>query len=442
MTSWWPTSWTKERAETVFRKLTGDQLTERVTRRKFFVKPNEALGKVKPRGIVAMSDELAMLQAMTIRTLGDILFSKEVCEDYSIKHANLDEQADRFARVCRRYRTGGAMSVDFGAWDSTLQWPLRKATEIAAFNAFYDRVAPRCGLVGSARGDRQRRELVADGKFWEIATTSFGRQSGDGGTSTLNFVVNWIVGLWVDERLSELAGYGEQATALFFRRLRGTSHFATIHEGDDTILLYGRQLLHKLGGACKAAEFTVDLYKSLKLRLEPAGATGVVEDPAKMILPLSERVEFVSRLWDVVGPQPFSIPKIGKAIRSASVTFSRSDIYSIAYSAGRSGMYASASHPILIEVFRFLSRYGAAHGGGWLCEGYKSREVERALSDTTLEAHMASASFNHARAADMLSREMGVPVSSIWEMASKWASCAAHPEGAWEEAARLIAQLL
>jgi hypothetical protein len=426
----------------VFYGLTGDALPPRLCIRKFFVKRNEALAKKKPRGITAMSDETAMLQAMTIRIIGDAIFREGCLEDYSIKHADLDGQAQRFAHVLERFKTGGCMSVDFGSWDSTIQAPLRAAAENAFFNAFYRVLAPRDPLVKVATSDRNLKKLKMDGEFFHVDAVQFGRQSGDGGTSTLNYVTNFVVSLWVEHTLLKLARPNDVIDRywVFRKRLSGQSSFASIHEGDDTVLLFGKRLLADLGGTAPAAEQVCKLYGRLHLNIEPAVVGGVTDDYKLMIVPPTTRFEFVSRIWNFDGA-PFSIPKIQKAIRSASVTFSKGDLADLAFSSGRSGCYNSASCPIMSLIYKALLRIGALRGGQWVPTAYKHRLCDTALLGTTLEAYVDSAAVNHDKAFEILATETGMSVISLHALADGIEGCLEDPESSWDRLGALVASL-
>ena len=407
---WWPTSWTKEKAEHAFEELAEVKLQDlagRVFTRQMFVKMNESLTKRKARLIVAMDESLALLQAITVRTIGMALFHQNSFEFFSIKHCSLEELDVRMAEVSRPFVQGVCLSADFGSWDSTIQKPLRKATEIAFCEAFYRRLTTTDPWVQAAMKDRAREDLVAQGRWWDLRAQQHGRQSGDGGTSTLNYIVNLVMSVSLECKLYRACREPTDIAQILGRRLSRTSWFTSVHEGDDTVLFYSKQLVRRLGRQ-QLARITEEHYASLHLNLEPAFEGGVTHDPQQMLRSPGERFEFVSRLFAVTATPPFSIPKLPKTIRSAAVTFSKEPLNNVAFSAGVSGMYTCASHPLLVHVYAIVHNLGKAGDGKWSPGTYREREVDRVLKSTTLEAYLNHASFNHGTARKILARETGL----------------------------------
>ena len=72
---------------------------ERELKRDFNVKPNEALSKVKPRGIISAGDNGVVRHVFDAGVLERIVFENPVYENRSMKHASCKEFARRFRRI-------------------------------------------------------------------------------------------------------------------------------------------------------------------------------------------------------------------------------------------------------------------------------------------------------------------------------------------------------
>jgi hypothetical protein len=372
-----PSGWTPERAEAALLDLgfTPD-MRSRLALRKFFIKPNETLNKMKARGIQASSDACAMLQCITVKIMAEELFSSELCLARSIKHIPADQLGGRMSRFLSRFRGGKALSVDFRNWDATLLEHIRSNAENIMLETFYSEVQPRNDVVRKALRDRTKVVLNARSAHFRIEAPEFGRESGDGGTSVLNYATNFAMSLVLEWSLADLAGRPTTCEDCFDYRMKSKSWVDSFHEGDDTVFTFSKAFVARQGGPQQLLDRVVDFYRRLGLDIEPAGSGGVTFDAARAMSDVDGRVEFVSRLF-VVGPVPFTLGLIPRTFRSASVTFSKGDLSSVAYSAALSGLYNHGRSPILRELYQLLRRtYVSPSARLLLDDGYRGRVLK------------------------------------------------------------------
>lgn len=108
--------WSKERFLSGLRTA-GISVGETLPKRSFAVKPNEALGKKKPRGIISAGDEGVLLHIFDSAVFERLLFDSPLFESRSIKHADMHEYATRVGNFARSYDF--TASTDFGAFDGS-----------------------------------------------------------------------------------------------------------------------------------------------------------------------------------------------------------------------------------------------------------------------------------------------------------------------------------
>lgn len=375
-----PRSWSEAKLRAVQARLFAkDQLRKGDTVRRFFVKVNEVLGKAKPRGIQAQTEEVALLQCITIRILSEALFHPDACETRSIKHIPTDELPRRLRKLAGRFfRSGRCLSVDFAAWDSTLVNAIRENCENVILEAFFQ-VVGGFGVVDEALRDRGKTRLRARSGYFDIDAAIFGRESGDGGTSALNFATNMVFSLMLETELGCAMGHATTPSQSLQYRLSNKSWMETVHEGDDTIFLFGAKLISGLGGVTPCLERVTAFYGAFGLVIEPASPDGVSFDAERVMSEVCgprSRIEFISRffLWD---PTPVSVSKIDRALRNASLTFSHGPIADVALASAISGMLTNAQSPIVREVYSLLHRIAILRGGRFRPElmSFRGREM-------------------------------------------------------------------
>ena len=191
-----PKSWSKKRGQSALSKLaiSNESLRQRHT---FFVKLNEALQKMKPRAIQSTGDQGCMTQAFGPGFLEAIVFGISFLEARSVKHAGPRHLRERLATLIDTYQNGYAGSMDYGAFDSSTAQhrdaprnALKELIEIRILKAILGEDVEFSDVSRDAMEDRCRNFLKSNSEFWRIYTTTFGRESGDRGTSCLNFLVN------------------------------------------------------------------------------------------------------------------------------------------------------------------------------------------------------------------------------------------------------------
>jgi hypothetical protein len=361
LNDYFPTAWTTERATRVWLDLAGVDLDsfsgkEGWACTDIFVKGNECLAKMKPRIIQARDDRVALMESILCKMFADALYAPQMFESSSIKHASLHDLADRFRTHLKSFVRGKFISADFVAWESRLNLAKRKATENTGLVEYASRISARCPFVRAALKQRCKEKLHARGKYHWITADDFGRESGDGGTSTLNFFDNICFTVALDMRLASATGGDSTVKTCVDRRVKGTSWLTSIHEGDDTILVYSDALMKKLGPQTVLDE-TLAHYDELRVEIEPATKGGVSRG-VEVLQPFNGRIEFCSRLWDLTA-RPYSIPMLQKALRSAAVTMAKGAIEEASYLKGISGMYNAVHHPLLYNLFNLLASRGA-----------------------------------------------------------------------------------
>jgi hypothetical protein len=359
-----PGSWTQDRFDRVREQLymrDGD-LRKQDGIRGIFIKMNEALSKEKPRAIQSMTDVLALLQSITIRPFTDVLFSPGLFESRSIKHVSSEDLPKRMASFLHRFRVGGlVMSVDFGSWDGTVTNALRAVAENELLSVFFDGVASGC--VGrAAMKDRNKEMLRARSTHFHVQASWFGRESGDGGTSALNFATNVLLSMALEVWIARRCGIPTIPSETLKYRLQRKSWVDSFHEGDDSVIVATQGFIGKCGGPEGYMRHVLQFYQDLGLKLEPATSEGVSTDASKVLQPTTGRVEFVSRIF-VPDDPPFSIGLVRRTVRGCCVTFSKGPLQDVAHAAAVSGQIIHARSPILRELYALLGRIAASNGG-------------------------------------------------------------------------------
>ncbi len=348
-----PKSWRADKSYSAF--LQAVDAESRPSFRTMFVKANEALCKWKPRLIQAPSERTCMLQSLLLSPIEEVLFTDTLYESRSIKHANKSELERRMAIFIRRNKRVSAISVDFGSWDSTITNTLRAEIENNILSTLSHVLADSDELLAKAVCDRLKSHLRLIGRFHHLAADVFGRESGDRGTSTLNYLTNFILFLTLAEMLT-----GTSPADMLVSMRTGKPPLDIFIEGDDNVLLLTDKTIQNLGGVEATFEAVKTFYDDIGLNWEPASREGVVATCGReAIRNAYVRVEFVSRFFVFVKTTQertrcVSVPKLSKALDSASVTFSQERLDLVTSSTAISGMYNSCSCPLLFGLFEAM----------------------------------------------------------------------------------------
>lgn len=339
----------------------------------FFVKLNEAQvhGKCKPRGICASSDPLQALHCIDAALLEHTLFSNPVFESRSIKHGNQDVVNERIGNLMQRCAKGGGkcLSVDFSSWDSTLQNGLRDLVEntiVAEFLKGIDDGASK--LLGQCFADRLKKTLKSTAGIATFVAEVFGRQSGDRGTSILNYLTNLCLAYGLAVSLGTTESPKQWYDSLQCKNAK--VDFAA--EGDDLTLFFAAGLVMDPSALLRSF---FSHYESLGLKPEPAvTGGGVSRDPMECLLCPLQRLEFVSRIFFFSGGRCVSIPKLTKTLPGLPITFSREELLSVGFTTALSGQNNASAHPLLREFYHTLQH--AYHGGTFKATDWKSTKLE------------------------------------------------------------------
>ena len=182
--------WTEERFLTALRVAGVD--APRELPRKAHAKPNEALSKEKPRMIITSGDEGVVRHILDSGLLEHALFNNPLFEQRSLKHASRREFGRRMGEMMRNY--DHACSMDFGAVDGSCTKECRDLIENDVIISMFMKIMSAEGqdsLLIAAIRDRIKNKAsisvknVVKAVIWDMI-----RESGDRGTSILNFITN------------------------------------------------------------------------------------------------------------------------------------------------------------------------------------------------------------------------------------------------------------
>jgi len=322
-----PRSWSKQRGKTGLAKMTN---TEEDVRQKhtFFVKLNEALQKIKPRLIQASGDEGAIVHTFDAGLLESIMFGITILERRSVKHAGPEHLRARLAGLLRPYMSGYAISYDYGAFDSSNcmhrddpRHSLKNSIENQILKRMFGGDAKMSDQSRLALEDRCRTFLRSRSAFWLLYTKTYGRESGDRGTSCLNFLVNLILWLaimgmesayrktcklhkWAAEPVAgdhpsiNAFVHGMQYDSEIVERfLRGEPcGFDLVAEGDDGLWLFTKKFADESPGGISAMADRFHYWSCMQgTNLEPQDETGEAQG-INRVQPVWRRMEHCSRV--------------------------------------------------------------------------------------------------------------------------------------------------
>jgi len=255
------------------------------------IKVNEAIGKLKPRGIISGKDLGCVLQTTTAGLVEYLIFSIKEWEDRSVKHANKPIFARRVAAFLHANSDKWKMSSDFGAFDSSVRLQVRQNVENVVLGWAADHSSSP--IAKRAKCDRAQVRRTLKGYGLVVKTDNCGRESGDRGTSVNNFITNFVLEgsvLW--DHLSARGRSDTECAAEVRKFFQRTSLLADMMaEGDDAIRCYADEIIKAAGGKAKFVEEWIKRFAEYGFNLEPQTAAGRVETEDCLS---KDRVEFVS----------------------------------------------------------------------------------------------------------------------------------------------------
>lgn len=352
-------------------------------RRNVFVKLNEVLGKIKPRMIVSGGDEACMSHCLDSYTSEALIFACSFFESRSVKHADPEGLRDRFADRLKDFQF--AMSNDYGRFDSTLGVQIRELVE----NTFIRGLLAELELhtenkaLREALSDRLKGSLVLNAPFWQAIVGNPGRESGDRGTSVLNYLTGIVVFcvmihleivdrcnkqrgtmMWSNAPVGDEEDYAENILDMW---LRGDSTgFDFFGEGDDNLPMFTSQFIGSVDGYSKnITDRFVQFAKELNLILEPQDVNGKAPAGEGLypVWGVKGRVEFTSKLIKIYSPdkgvfKALLVPKIDKFLKSISISFAtQGDVQVIAMTKILSLMQNVLDVPLMYRYAAILYRY-------------------------------------------------------------------------------------
>ena len=110
------------------------------------VKPNEALGKKKPRLILSGGDQSVVAHIFDAGVLEDLMFNMKFFESRSINHTDFAGVAGRMASMAER--SDCTSSLDFGAFDGSLGGVIRGEVEKSVLNTLLGHLIGACDFIG------------------------------------------------------------------------------------------------------------------------------------------------------------------------------------------------------------------------------------------------------------------------------------------------------
>lgn len=335
----------------------------------FFVKLNEALQKIKPRLIQSMGDNGCMTYTFDAAFLETLMFGISLLEKRSVKHAGPEHLRARLANLLRPFLKGYGISYDYGSFDGSNcqrgndpRKALKELVEIRVLHMLFGADAQLSDISRQAAEERARKFLRSSSVYWTLYTKVFGRESGDRGTSCLNFLVNLT--LWLTMMALETAyrknrakwpnvgkkesGEGsaeasvpamdafamsmEFDTAEVERWLKGESTgFDWLGEGDDGLWLFTEKFADASPGGRHTMADRFHYWSCMQgTNLEAQDETGQCFGERRL-QPVTRRIEHCSRIIvhyfvEKKGKAGKSLrvallPKMRKTIEAADITF-------------------------------------------------------------------------------------------------------------------------
>ncbi|CAE6912471.1 unnamed protein product [Symbiodinium sp. CCMP2592] len=377
-----PNSFTEKMIDDNYEATSGSQmLKDPVT--KAFVKPNETLGKVKPRLIQHKGPQGTAMNSLMNKTIEESLFRLSYFLVRPIKGTDHRGVSNRMLQFYQEFRDGGFSSTDFGSFDSSvtdkctkdLRKPgLRRIVEEALMKAVAEKFPDSADLGNASRLRWKKQDRVLFDSLTLLVSVMI-RYSGDGLTSVGNYFINWSIdrtvdalaeGLftiwdWSSYTLAEIvealpsfledkahiehlldfvkqkAKYTSQTIARESKGVpvkKADSEFMC-GEGDDKVKAYRWKFIQhftcrdKKGKSAREVLgiITGVLFVLAGMCLEPQDRSGRVS--VDRLIDPTNRIEFTSRIFVPVlqGTYMVSFPKLRKTFAAATVTFNVTDVF-------------------------------------------------------------------------------------------------------------------
>ena len=348
---------------------------------KAFVKPNEALGKIKPRLIQHTGPQGTAASSLMNKTIEQMFFRLPYFVHRSIKGTDNSGVSERIRQFFNDYKAGGFASTDFGSFDSSVtdkctgdtdKPGLRRIIEEAIVKAIIKKFPDAYDFKNVDKARWKKRDRVLFDTI-TLLTEVLIRHSGDGLTSVGNFAINWTVdraidfalesifSMWdmrqysleevldylthlIDEPqfikdvLERVAAKAERLADTITRVSKGQhvtkedSEFLN-GEGDDRVKGFRWAFIQRFETKDKKNKdareslgvMTSFMYTLAGMSLEPQDRTGRVS--AEKLIDKSQRIEYISRIFVPIqdGKAMRSFPKLRKTFAAATVTFNVND---------------------------------------------------------------------------------------------------------------------
>ncbi|CAE7945643.1 unnamed protein product, partial [Symbiodinium sp. KB8] len=356
--------WTEERFLTALRTAGVDCPRELPC--KAHVKPNEALSKEKPRRIITSGDAGVVRHIFDAGLLEHALFHNPRFEQRSLKHATRREFGRRMGEILRNYDF--VASMDFGAFDGSCTKECRDLIEndiiLSMFMKMMDLEGPD-SLLAAAIFDRIKNKCSISVKnVVKAVIFDMIRESGDRGTSILNYLTNICIFFANLSLMLERKGYSEKVVRkIVMDALKDGKLANLMGEGDDGLQAFAETLIRMVGTKFEFGEAWCAGYTEFGFKIEPQGPEGDLSF-GDCIVSSAERAEFCSKIAVMCGMETYFYPKPGKLSNSLTVSF---DITNGRHDAGYTKAVAMMSNcvhqPLLFKLCHTLASHHAAHGG-------------------------------------------------------------------------------
>ena len=307
--------WTKERFLEGLRKA-GIATTDTLPPRSFAVKPKEALGKKKPRGIISTGDAGVVLHIFDAATFEKILFHNRLFEARSIKHAELTECSKRVGDFIRSYDF--TASTDFGAFDGSCTSKIRDCIENAVLtNLFSNILGDRetlTSILREAMMDRTKEDCrVKLGAFIRMHVKDMIRESGDRGTSILNFLTNYVLFLAAAHLVMTRMGIDKKTIdRVITASIKSGDFLNLMAEGDDGAQGFMKKFVMLVANDIRDfGKKWMSAYEAFGYKIEPQGPLGEVPF-SESIMTQEDRLEFCSKVFVCSGNETYLFPKPSK----------------------------------------------------------------------------------------------------------------------------------
>jgi len=413
----WVDGTKKDRSKTEVKKL-------RSLKRSFFVKLDEALAKTKPRLIQQCGKDGSATHIADAGILERIIFGLAFLEMRSIKHATPKQLRKRLATFLSRFMTGFAMSGDFGKYDSCMKAKIRGEIENTVVWELLQAFNPGSGVSDRALGDRLKDQLKSMSAHHWLSTFNAGRESGDRGTTVLNYITSLIL---FTVTVAHEVQHREilKGASVHDARLRGIAvvkawyqgdptGFDWTGEGDDNLRVYARAFVNAAPGDSVAAKCTgiatreVQVAKDCGFYLEPQGVEG--EAPLhEALVPVTQRVEFTSKILVPFRPAANQLyvsllPKLKKTLIGSQVTFctnEKTGHATASFMKYLGMMHSCVDAPPLFEYAAMFARYFERQGGASSLTALSSYDAQRLTECYGADARSWSAKLHEMQTAAM-----------------------------------------